>query len=546
MKVFLIFFIFITFPFFRVLAQRNTLLNLDSPKNYSLSGHIEMFPDTTNSLSLTEIKAIYRAGLFRKNKQDFNINPFQTYWARFELYNNYSADLMWQLHLNAQITHVWVYPFIETTNGDDAVPPGKSISINAYTCNKLLIGVPYHSKTIYYLKLVNQMRVPANVSNLYIAPSNIYKHYWMSYALYIGFVMGGLLILLMYSLNLVYTKRKKEYLFYGGYVFFMFLNLAMSTFIGEQFIFADNPWFCFKGHILLLIAFLCYFPFFRKMTIKAENSMIDKWFVLPFMYIMYINNTGLIILIFFNEALFKVLYDYSLMLYSVVTIILVCTLWKQKDKIARLILIGATIMVTGGFLTGFFKQVGFLEENPFFVIGVFIELIIFTYAINLRQKQEDLNHQEKELALIDSKYKLENSHRELTQKALHITQQEELLTKIKELLGEIKTENPETKATLTNALSKVDLYLRQDSWNDFENYFTKVHPEFYFNLKEKYPALTQNELRICAFIKLNLNTKEIANITHKSTKSIEVMRTRIRQKLNLSHDETLFDAISIF
>lgn len=78
-----------------------------------------------------------------------------------------------------------------------------------------------------------------------------------------------------------------------------------------------------------------------------------------------------------------------------------------------------------------------------------------------------------------------------------------------------------------------------NNWKEFETQFVQVHPDFYKRLFEKYPDLTSYEQRICAFLRMNLNTKEISSITGRSAKSIEVTRSRIRKKLNLSRRSNL-------
>jgi len=64
-------------------------------------------------------------------------------------------------------------------------------------------------------------------------------------------------------------------------------------------------------------------------------------------------------------------------------------------------------------------------------------------------------------------------------------------------------------------------------------------PVNYKRLYEKYPELTSYEQQICAFLRMNLYTKEIASITGRSEKSIEVTRSRIRKKLDLSRKDNL-------
>jgi DNA-binding CsgD family transcriptional regulator len=74
-------------------------------------------------------------------------------------------------------------------------------------------------------------------------------------------------------------------------------------------------------------------------------------------------------------------------------------------------------------------------------------------------------------------------------------------------------------------------------WEEFEHRFIAVNPEFYQTLLQSFPDLTQNEKRLCAFLKLNMNTKEISTITGQTPHSINVARTRLRKKLGLSNSE---------
>jgi len=62
---------------------------------------------------------------------------------------------------------------------------------------------------------------------------------------------------------------------------------------------------------------------------------------------------------------------------------------------------------------------------------------------------------------------------------------------------------------------------------------------FYKELHKAHPDLTPNEIKICAFIRLNMSTKEISAITHQTVKTINMARFRLRKKLNIDRDENL-------
>jgi len=79
---------------------------------------------------------------------------------------------------------------------------------------------------------------------------------------------------------------------------------------------------------------------------------------------------------------------------------------------------------------------------------------------------------------------------------------------------------------------------QEDSvWEEFETRFHQVHNKFYEKLNETHPNLSPNERKLCAFLRLNMSTKEISSITGQSFRSIEVARTRLRKKLNLTNSD---------
>jgi hypothetical protein len=82
-------------------------------------------------------------------------------------------------------------------------------------------------------------------------------------------------------------------------------------------------------------------------------------------------------------------------------------------------------------------------------------------------------------------------------------------------------------------------------WEEFEIRFSKTHAGFFEKLMHSFPELTLNERRLCAFLRLDMTTKEVSTITGQSIRAIEIARTRLRKKLNLSQTETsLFEFLS--
>nr|MBD3623433.1 hypothetical protein [Sunxiuqinia sp.] len=83
----------------------------------------------------------------------------------------------------------------------------------------------------------------------------------------------------------------------------------------------------------------------------------------------------------------------------------------------------------------------------------------------------------------------------------------------------------------------------QDDWQVFETNFERAHEQFLNKIKEMYPELTAKDLRLCAFLRMNLASKEIAPLLGISVRGVENHRYRLRKKMSLDHDEKLIDLI---
>ncbi|WP_417289732.1 tetratricopeptide repeat protein [Corallibacter sp.] len=78
-----------------------------------------------------------------------------------------------------------------------------------------------------------------------------------------------------------------------------------------------------------------------------------------------------------------------------------------------------------------------------------------------------------------------------------------------------------------------------DNWATFQKHFNNVHPKFFKTLNLKYPNLTNNDLKACAYIRMNLSTKEVATLTNVTPKSVKMSRYRLKKKLNLGKEDDL-------
>jgi DNA-binding response OmpR family regulator/DNA-binding CsgD family transcriptional regulator len=84
------------------------------------------------------------------------------------------------------------------------------------------------------------------------------------------------------------------------------------------------------------------------------------------------------------------------------------------------------------------------------------------------------------------------------------------------------------------------------NWKEFESHFEKVHHSFFTNLHKRFPGLTSSESELCAFIKLNMTNKEILAMTRKTDNTLKKSRQRLKKKLGLTSDDSLYQFILEF
>ena len=136
--------------------------------------------------------------------------------------------------------------------------------------------------------------------------------------------------------------------------------------------------------------------------------------------------------------------------------------------------------------------------------------------------------------------KMEGKNKELTSNAIQMLQVSERIDATQKELNHLKSiaDSP-TKKMLSTII--LDLKKGNQSFNkdEFEKLFIETDEEFYKKLLHEFPTLTKNEIRLCAFAKMNFSAKEISAVTQQSPNSILVGRSRLRKKLGLEENQSL-------
>ena len=184
------------------------------------------------------------------------------------------------------------------------------------------------------------------------------------------------------------------------------------------------------------------------------------------------------------------------------------------------------------------------------VIGFLLLGVRYYFIRRIRNRERRIRDgKEKELIkLRNEKLNAELSFRsqELANSTMSIIKKNEFLMNLKETVkrqkDDLGTRYPDKY--FYQLTKKIDNNISSmDDWKVFEFHFEKAHEKFLQKLRQKYPDLNHGDLRLCAYLRMNLTSKEIAPLLRISVRGVENHRYKLRKKLNLKPDENLTDFI---
>ncbi|MDO9153378.1 MAG: hypothetical protein Q7U47_06685 [Paludibacter sp.] len=194
----------------------------------------------------------------------------------------------------------------------------------------------------------------------------------------------------------------------------------------------------------------------------------------------------------------------------------------------------------------------------YFLLTALLIYLIVLYIMHLfkikkgkiRREQEEIRRKEiekrEQQIMVLQNEKLET---ELTLKSKELAESTMTIIKKNEVLVSFKDEITAQKNVLGSQYPNkyYDKLVRmldqnlssEDDWAIFQTNFDRIHENFFRNLHIKYPELTSNDLRFCAYLRLNLSSKDIAHLMNISLKGVEVARSRIRKKIGIPSSKSL-------
>ena len=133
---------------------------------------------------------------------------------------------------------------------------------------------------------------------------------------------------------------------------------------------------------------------------------------------------------------------------------------------------------------------------------------------------------------------------------MHLVQKNTILSTIQEALSKVQGKagaSPEVEKEIGRLIKMLEHDARVDEdWEHFSMNFDQVHSDFLKRLGEKHDHLSPNDYRLCAYLRMNLSTKEIASLMNISVRGVEASRYRLRRRLNLDTDVNLTEYLMRF
>jgi len=160
----------------------------------------------------------------------------------------------------------------------------------------------------------------------------------------------------------------------------------------------------------------------------------------------------------------------------------------------------------------------------------------------LKQESEANEKQIHKLQTEKLQAELASKNRELANSAMTLVYKNELLQNLSGEILKLKDENGKKLADeQVRRIQKVinDGMNDERDWHLFENSFNEAHESFFKKLKIGHPDLVPNDLKLCAYLRMNMSSKEMSSLLNITLRGVEIRRYRLRKKLNVPHDKNL-------
>lgn len=192
-----------------------------------------------------------------------------------------------------------------------------------------------------------------------------------------------------------------------------------------------------------------------------------------------------------------------------------------------------------------------IAKTGYFILALALFFGLQARSIKRTKKKEQLRLEKREQELVKLRNEklgneVEHKSKELANLTMAIIKKNEFLMNLKEIFEHQKEQlgSRYPDKYFNHITTKIDDNISNtDDWNLFETNFERAHEQFLQKLKDQFTDLTPKDLRLCAFLRMNLASKEIAPLMGISVRGVENHRYRLRKKMGLEHDDNLIEMI---
>lgn len=369
------------------------------------------------------------------------------------------------------------------------------------------------------------------------------------------FFFGGILMMSCYNAAVAIATQYKEYILFSIYNFcFVLMGMTLSN------IHIELGWiqtFDFERNLRFLPALLGIpvYIFFciHFLNIKELNNRIYS----------LLNNSIWLFPIAIAALLlsfFKLVFIGFAAVMPIVLVLILYSSWirAKRYSYARYFLVGNMLVSLVGLvqLLSFYNYISVVNASVWSVVGLMLEILLFSFAVATKlkvmrkelfvMKTRNQIQQEWIASEIELKQKLEL---EIEKKSRALTSSSVQWLNLNDQLGELKKKikhslKEQDKSLYKEIIRQIEeIENFENQWNSFKIHFENVHKGFFEEIEYHFPVLSQNDLKICAFMKMKLSNKEIAQILNVTKKAVEQSKRRMRKKVGMETEHGLLEFI---
>lgn len=522
-----------------------------------LHGVMEVLTDTNGKIGKDEVRN--RTDFVPYEKWDGMDFDAKAYWIRFRMENEGTEDRIYFLNTGYFFQ---VASFFAPRSGSELIPideaekvePNNESFSENYRANLVKVPLPAKSQRTFYLKLS-----APNHDVLYLSRTSFsegfdlytvkgIKQTFLSLRNHSFLLSGILLLMFMFNSLMAFRTRKQVYLWLAvynlvfcltylniyGYIFITSSGGGMEISRSLQFIFPVLIVLAYSMFTLNFLELQKYSPTIYKVMLLVNALILSTLIWLAFgYYFLAILNCGLTTILGFSLVYFSIFRTYK---------------HRSVRKKLHFYIAASTMMLV--FFLNFLMSI-WVESRDYYLAELLVqvagavEILMFTYIA-----VDDYVVAQKKVVSLDVQKRMLESQKEQMEEEIAL-KSKELVSRTtaelafhqqqKEILNLLEEMQPESNAQLRKAINRIRQMTGNSNFADnFLIHFNGVHVGFSERLQTLHPNLTANDIKLCAYIRMNLSSLEIAQLQGVEKSSINQARYRIRKKIELERGTDLF------